>query len=120
MHDERLPSACKSHFCVYCNVLVQLVFELVCYSVAYIILSSECDARQLRATADACASILFLPELVMGVMLGVSRGIPRAHESMKRGEWAKKEFHGRSLKGKVLGIVGFGSVGQEVNWRYFQ
>lgn len=53
-------------------------------------------------------------ELVLGLMLSISRSLPRAHDTMKRGEWAKKDFSGRTLKGKILGIVGFGSVGQEV------
>lgn len=34
---------------------------------------------------------------------------------MRRGEWAKKSFNGRTLNGKVLGIIGFGSVGQAVS-----
>lgn len=56
-----------------------------------------------------------LAELVVGAMLGISRSITSAHETMKRGEWAKKKFIGRTLNGKILGIVGFGSVGQEAS-----
>lgn len=48
-------------------------------------------------------------------MLGVSRSIPRAHDTMRRGEWAKKQFSGNMLSGKVLGVVGFGSVGREAS-----
>lgn len=33
---------------------------------------------------------------------------------MRRGEWAKKNFNGRTINGKTLGIIGFGSVGQAV------
>ena len=54
-------------------------------------------------------------ELVLGLMLGVSRSITSAHDTMRRGEWAKKSFSGSTLKGKTLGIVGFGSVGQEAS-----
>lgn len=36
---------------------------------------------------------------------------------MRQGEWAKKTFTGRTLSGKTLGVVGFGSVGQEVSNR---
>eukprot|EP00752_Nemacystus_decipiens_P010137 g9033.t1 len=53
-------------------------------------------------------------ELVLGLLLSLSRSIPSAHETMKRGEWAKKNFNGRTLNGKILGILGFGSVGREV------
>ncbi|CAM9127261.1 unnamed protein product [Hapterophycus canaliculatus] len=51
-------------------------------------------------------------ELVLGLMLGVSRSISSAHDTMRRGEWAKNDFTGRTLNGKTLGIIGFGSVGQ--------
>lgn len=34
---------------------------------------------------------------------------------MRRGEWAKKSFNGRTLNGKTLGIIGFGSVGQALS-----
>lgn len=54
-------------------------------------------------------------ELVLGLMLGVSRSIPSAHDTMRRGEWAKKNFNGHTLNGKILGIIGFGSVGQAVS-----
>lgn len=33
---------------------------------------------------------------------------------MREGKWAKKDFNGRTLNGKILGIVGFGSVGRAV------
>lgn len=57
---------------------------------------------------------LLLQELVLGLLLGLSRNIPSAHETMRRGEWAKKDFNGRTLNGKIIGIVGFGSVGRAV------
>lgn len=57
---------------------------------------------------------LFSTELVFGLMLGISRSIPEAHASMQRGEWAKRRFSGHTLYGKTLGVIGFGSVGQEV------
>lgn len=56
----------------------------------------------------------FSTELVFGLMLGISRSIPEAHASMQRGEWAKSRFNGHTLYGKTLGVIGFGSVGQEV------
>lgn len=48
-------------------------------------------------------------------MLGVSRNIPSAHDTMRCGKWAKNSFNGRTLNGKTLGIIGFGSVGQAVS-----
>ena len=36
---------------------------------------------------------------------------------MKRGVWEKKKLTGAELRGKTLGIVGLGRIGQEVGAR---
>ncbi|MDQ6678488.1 MAG: phosphoglycerate dehydrogenase, partial [Acidobacteriota bacterium] len=43
-----------------------------------------------------------------------ARSIPQASASTKSGKWEKKKFLGSELRGKILGIVGLGSVGREV------
>jgi D-3-phosphoglycerate dehydrogenase / 2-oxoglutarate reductase len=53
-------------------------------------------------------------ELAMGLIFALAREIPKADASMKRGEWAKKDFEGVELFGKTLGIVGFGRIGSAV------
>lgn len=53
-------------------------------------------------------------ELTLGLIFALAREIPRADASMKRGEWAKKEFMGTELYGKTLGIIGFGRIGSTV------
>ena len=50
-------------------------------------------------------------ELVLGLMLSLARRIPEADDSMKKGEWIKKRLTGIELKGKTLGIIGFGRIG---------
>ncbi|UCH56644.1 MAG: hydroxyacid dehydrogenase [Candidatus Bathyarchaeota archaeon] len=50
-------------------------------------------------------------ELVLGLMLSLARRIPEADSSMKRGEWIKRRLTGSELKGKTLGIIGFGRIG---------
>ena len=44
-------------------------------------------------------------------MLSLARRIPLADASMKRGEWIKRRLTGFELKGKTLGIIGFGRIG---------
>ena len=53
-------------------------------------------------------------EHTVGMLLALSRNIPQATASMKRGAWERKSYTGVELNGKVLGIVGVGRVGQHV------
>jgi len=53
-------------------------------------------------------------EHTLGFMLSMARSIPQASESTKSGKWEKKKFLGSELRGKTLGIVGLGYIGQEV------
>jgi len=53
-------------------------------------------------------------ELVLGLMLSLARRIPEADASMKKGEWIKKRSTGIELKGRALGIIGFGRIGYQL------
>ena len=60
------------------------------------------------------ASAPSVAELTLALMLACVRGIVKASVSLKEGKWEKKGLTGRELLGKTLGLVGFGSIGQEV------
>lgn len=51
-------------------------------------------------------------EHVFGLMLALTRHIPQGHQSLAAGRWERKSFVGGELKGKTLGIIGLGRVGQ--------
>src|ERR1700690_1998439 len=53
-------------------------------------------------------------EHTLGLMLAMARSIPQATASTKSGKWEKKKFMGAELRGKTLGILGLGYIGQEV------
>ncbi|RMG46993.1 MAG: phosphoglycerate dehydrogenase [Acidobacteria bacterium] len=53
-------------------------------------------------------------EHTLGLMLALARQLVHADQSMKQGRWEKKRFLGRELRGKTLGLIGLGKVGQEV------
>ncbi|MFW9866182.1 MAG: hydroxyacid dehydrogenase [Candidatus Thorarchaeota archaeon] len=53
-------------------------------------------------------------ELTIGLILSLARHISKADETMHCGEWHKSDYMGFLLKDKKLGLIGFGSIGQEV------
>ena len=61
-----------------------------------------------EAPAEAVA------ELALGLILSLARNIPQADHSMKEGKWIKSKLTGWELKGKTLGTVGLGNIGERV------
>ncbi len=53
-------------------------------------------------------------EMTFGLMLALARQIPQAHITMNEGKWDRKKFMGVELRGKTLGVVGFGRIGRAV------
>ncbi len=53
-------------------------------------------------------------EHTFGLMLSLARHIPVSHGSMNEGRWDRKVYTGVELRGKTLGIVGFGRIGRAV------
>lgn len=54
-------------------------------------------------------------ELAFGLMLALDRRIPDNVAELRAGHWNKKEFSkSRGLYGRTLGLLGFGSIGQEM------
>ncbi len=63
-------------------------------------------------TPDAVAESV--GELVIGLMISLSRGIVKAAAALSRGEWMKQGLMGQELAGKTLGIIGLGRIGRVV------
>jgi D-3-phosphoglycerate dehydrogenase len=51
-------------------------------------------------------------EHTLALLLSLSRKISKADTSTHKGEWAKKNLKGNEIKGKTVGIIGFGNVGR--------
>jgi len=53
-------------------------------------------------------------ELTIGLLLSLVRHISKADQTMHCGEWCKSDYMGYVLKGKKIGLIGFGNIGQSV------
>lgn len=54
-------------------------------------------------------------ELTMGLILAIDRRIPDNVAELRAGSWNKKEYSkAKGLKGRTLGLLGFGHIGREV------
>jgi len=53
-------------------------------------------------------------EQTFALLLAVARHVPRGDASVRSGAWIRGELKGFELRGKRLGIIGFGRIGQAV------
>ena len=63
------------------------------------------------------ANSVSVAEHAWALMLALSRSVAAADGAMKRGVWDKKRLTGAEMRGKTLGVVGLGRIGQEVTNR---
>src|SRR5206468_9626247 len=53
-------------------------------------------------------------EHTLALLYGVARRTAAADASVRRGEWMRAQFTGLELRGRTLGIVGLGKIGQAI------
>ena len=53
-------------------------------------------------------------ELALGLMFTLARHISNADRTMHCGEWNKSQYLGYTLKGKKLGLIGFGNIAKQL------
>ncbi len=63
------------------------------------------------------APSIAVAELAFAMMLAIPNHIVKANETMRQGQWAKKELKRTELNGKTLGLVGIGNIAQAVATR---
>jgi D-3-phosphoglycerate dehydrogenase len=80
------------------------------------------DNVDLEAATQAGITVVNAPtgntiaaaEHTLALMFGLARRIAAADASVRRGEWKRSQFTGTELRGKTLGIVGLGKIGQAI------
>jgi len=53
-------------------------------------------------------------EHTLALLYGIARRTAAADASVRRGEWKRSQFTGLELRGRTLGIVGLGKIGQAI------
>ena len=53
-------------------------------------------------------------ELVLGEIIMLLRGIPEKNASQHRNVWMKSAAHSYEVRGKILGIIGYGHIGTQI------
>lgn len=56
-------------------------------------------------------------EHTFGLMLALARFLPQGDASLRAGKWDRKSFVGVELRGKTLGLIGCGRIGQAIATR---
>lgn len=54
-------------------------------------------------------------ELVVGEMILLMRGIPEKNAKLHSGEWDKSAVGSHEIRGKTLGIIGYGNIGSQLS-----
>ncbi len=60
------------------------------------------------------ANTISAVEHTMALLLSLCRTIPNANDSLKQGEWKRKQFTGFELYKKTVGIIGLGRIGSRI------
>jgi D-3-phosphoglycerate dehydrogenase len=63
---------------------------------------------------SAEASTITTAEHAFALLMALARNIGPAYKTMSEGGWDRKKFTGVELRGKTMGIVGLGRIGQTV------
>ncbi len=68
----------------------------------------------LKGETELLKKVTGTAELAFALILNLLRNIPASIESVKNFEWNRDDFRGHELRGKILGIVGLGRLGEMV------
>ena len=79
-----------------------------------VIRSKNIKVYSLKGHLDFLNQIPSTSEMTWALIMSLTRKIPIANQHVLKGGWNRDKFLGTQLKGKKLGIVGFGRVGKHI------
>lgn len=76
--------------------------------------TDECHKRKIEVANVPTYGSKTVAEYTFALMLGITRKIVEAHQSVENGEFSPEGLTGIDLDGKTLGVIGVGNIGQNV------
>lgn len=73
-----------------------------------------CSKKNIKVYNTPAASSNAVAELAIGHLISAFRFMAKAHLQIKNGIWDKAGLTGREIRGKTIGIIGYGRIGAEV------
>ena len=74
--------------------------------------NNDIEIWSLKQDYELIEDIPSTSELAFGLMMSLMRNIPKSFHSVKDGNWDWEPFLGNEVKGKTIGIVGYGRLGK--------
>jgi D-3-phosphoglycerate dehydrogenase len=79
----------------------------------------ECKKRNITIINAPEGNRDAVAEFTVGVLLSLARNICTANYEVKQFEWKREENRGFELKGKTIGIIGYGNIGYALSQRLY-
>lgn len=68
--------------------------------------------QSIKKDYDVLKKITSTAEHAFLLMMACLRKLPFAFDAVRRGEWTRSEYRGREVEGRVVGILGYGRLGE--------
>ncbi len=122
---ERLIAAIPEYDALLVRSQVQVDVELIAAGTRLVVIGRAgvgVDNVDLDAATRAGITVVNAPtgntiaaaEHTLALLYALARRIAAADASLRRGEWKRSQFTGAELRGKTLGIIGLGKIGQAI------
>tara|TARA_B100001142_G_C14314863_1_gene648086 strand:+ start:1198 stop:2142 length:945 start_codon:yes stop_codon:yes gene_type:complete len=72
------------------------------------------EILSLKGESEFLKNISATAELAWGLIISISRNLNEAINHVANGHWDRDKFKGAQLRGKTLGIIGFGRLGKMI------
>ena len=73
------------------------------------------EVQSLKKDYDILKTITSTAEHAFLLMMSILRKLPFAFDAVRKGSWDNTPFRGREVQGRVLGILGYGRLGEIVS-----